>query len=763
MDNPNNLALHVGSSTYFHQSAGMFVEMFAVFARHQPSFIIHPSITHHPSPSPLTTDTDPDTMARSAALLLCLCAPPKPFLVRSFRMTPPHPPRLRSGSVQIGGRRRLAATTEAAAGASKAKHDERGAPAPAPAPALANGGGVDRTVTILQRGPHHVVALKPPAVVCHHSGWAGSRAAAKRGEAPEIPMLQRVRDALRDLDARGPGDGGGGGPPARRVNLVHRLDRGASGALLLTYADDGSGSEGESDGESVSDGGASRRSARGDTAQLIEAMQSPDSVKTYVALVRGEGVLRGEDLTRRGWFEVSRPIKDDRGEAKDASTLFNFVAGQPEASPDRPRVSLVLARPRDGRWHQIRRHLNGLSHPILGDSTHGHSKTNGVWKRERNLPGERIALHLGRLQLVPTENIPEGIDAKAPMLEDMLDMLRVYAPGVLERSLPVLKEEGILIEAEGEYEVGAYTIPEALLETKAFDDGDVEILEEAAHYVVARKPPVVVVHHSSWTGRRTDPKRRWKESVPMLQRVRDRTDRRVNLVHRLDRSASGCLLLTFAENNDDEDGERGPCGVTRTMIESMQSPRSTKTYVALCDGDGEWNGVNYLEKGWFTLDKPVKDERGSMRDAQTDLRFVASTVLPPVDGGIANAAVTDDDDNNGNTEGRKVSIVLARPRTGRWHQVRQHLASGTVGHAILGDSSHGRSRTNRIWKKKRRLMKERTCLHLARLELPPTEYSPEGVDVACPLPPDLVRMLRAMPREFLEEARPILAKEGVDI
>ena len=63
--------------------------------------------------------------------------------------------------------------------------------------------------------------------------------------------------------------------------------------------------------------------------------------------------------------------------AKDATTLLRFVAGQAETGPTRPRVSLVLARPKEGRWHQIRRHLSYLSHPILGDSTHGHSKTNG--------------------------------------------------------------------------------------------------------------------------------------------------------------------------------------------------------------------------------------------------------------------------------------------------------------------------------------------------------------------------------------------------
>lgn len=140
------------------------------------------------------------------------------------------------------------------------------------------GGGVsewsdnkDKTVTILERGPSHIVAVKPPSVVCHHSGWTGSRSKQKRGEEPEIPMLQRVRDAIHDIDSQGVSSGQA---PIRRVNLVHRLDRGASGALLLAFADDGDTDEEES--------------TKGPTADLIEAMSSPKSIKTYVALVRGE-------------------------------------------------------------------------------------------------------------------------------------------------------------------------------------------------------------------------------------------------------------------------------------------------------------------------------------------------------------------------------------------------------------------------------------------------------------------------------------------
>ena len=39
-------------------------------------------------------------------------------------------------------------------------------------------------------------------------------------------------------------------------------------------------------------------------------------------------------------------------------------------------MRLVLAQDQTGRWH-------GLSRPIIGDSSHGNSKTNNEWKELR--------------------------------------------------------------------------------------------------------------------------------------------------------------------------------------------------------------------------------------------------------------------------------------------------------------------------------------------------------------------------------------------
>lgn len=246
----------------------------------------------------------------------------------------------------------------------------------------------------------YVVVDKPPSVACHRSDYIG------RGtpDHPEpVPVLQRVRDAV-----------------GRRVNLVHRLDRGASGCLLFAFA--------KVDGDDA-------------TARLAAALADERAVKTYVALVRGGTVLRGEELRDRGWFTIDRPLKNQEGEERDADTHMKFVAGTDDGAA---RASIVLCRPRTGRWHQIRKHLNGLSHPILGDSTHGNSATNREWKA-RGLPGQRLCLHLARIQLPATDATPGGLDVRCELPEDICAIIRDNLPEVFEEAKGVLAEEGILV------------------------------------------------------------------------------------------------------------------------------------------------------------------------------------------------------------------------------------------------------------------------------------------------------------------------------
>ena len=265
--------------------------------------------------------------------------------------------------------------------------------------------GISEPVEVIKEGPLYAVINKPGSVKCHYSEWTG--------KTNEVPMLQRVRDTLQ-----------------RRVNLIHRLDRGASGCLLVALS-----SEGKEDCDQL----------RTATKLLSDALQSPDAIKTYVAITRGEGILRGEDLKEKSYFVVDRPIKDENGIENSATTMFNFVGGVNRAS-DGVRASIVIAKPSTGRWHQIRRHLNGLSHPILGDSSHGNSRTNREW-RDRGLPNERFCLHLARIQ-VPATELTDQIDVTCPLPKDMSMIINKYLPDVLSETRSLLESEGIIIEQE---------------------------------------------------------------------------------------------------------------------------------------------------------------------------------------------------------------------------------------------------------------------------------------------------------------------------
>ena len=62
-------------------------------------------------------------------------------------------------------------------------------------------------IEIISQGPRFIVVNKPAPLVCHPSEY---------DTCPERPLFQRVRD---QIDCK--------------VNLVHRIDRGTSGAVLL--------------------------------------------------------------------------------------------------------------------------------------------------------------------------------------------------------------------------------------------------------------------------------------------------------------------------------------------------------------------------------------------------------------------------------------------------------------------------------------------------------------------------------------------------
>jgi tRNA pseudouridine65 synthase len=206
-------------------------------------------------------------------------------------------------------------------------------------------------------------------------------------------LLQQVRDHYR-----------------RRVYPIHRLDYQASGCVLF-------GTEQEA------------------AAPLQTALTG--GRKQYLALVRGV-FKHGSPI------EVDKPMKDDNGILKEARSTVTCIG-----TCETPRCSLLLVEPHTGRYHQVRRHVRDLDHPIVGDRKHGDYRINKEW-RDRGLG--RLGLHALSLEL-------DGDRAAAAFCPWFADMAAIidplpFADAARER-FPVLREKPlpvpiIDVEEEGE-------------------------------------------------------------------------------------------------------------------------------------------------------------------------------------------------------------------------------------------------------------------------------------------------------------------------
>ena len=177
-------------------------------------------------------------------------------------------------------------------------------------------------------------------------------------------------------------------------------------------------------------------------------------------------------------------------------------------------------------------------------------------------------------------------------------------------------------------------------------------------------------------------------------------ERELELVHRLDRDTSGCLMIAKRRS------------LLRLLHQLQREGEIEKTYLALLAG--RWR------RGTARVDAPLR--KNTLQGGERMVRVAA-------------------DGKDAVTEFRVVqrfadsTLVEAILGTGRTHQIRVHAAH--LGAPILGDAKYGDAEANRRY---RELGLRRLFLHAAGLKIRwPGEGAP--LEVAAPLAPELQELL----------------------
>ncbi|MDO0945028.1 RluA family pseudouridine synthase [Chromohalobacter israelensis] len=208
------------------------------------------------------------------------------------------------------------------------------------------------------------------------------------------------------------------------------------------------------------------------------------------------------------------------------------------------------------------------------------------------------------------------------------------------------------------------------------------VLVEGPDWLVINKPAGLAVHGGSGVK---------IGLIEALRQVRDDLDF-LELVHRLDRDTSGCLLLAKSRT------------ALVTLNQALKAHQMDKQYLALVQG--RWPARREFVSARLDRFDAGNGERRVRVDSQGKVSRTRFAVREAFS---------------------RVTLIEAEPVTGRTHQIRVHAAH--AGHALLGDDKYGTREGARL---ARELKLERLFLHSNALTFPePSSGRP--VHVKAPL------------------------------
>lgn len=182
-------------------------------------------------------------------------------------------------------------------------------------------------------------------------------------------------------------------------------------------------------------------------------------------------------------------------------------------------------------------------------------------------------------------------------------------------------------------------------------------------YLVAVNKPAGMLVHRSWLDRH--------ETQFVMQTLRDQIGQHVFPLHRLDRPTSGVLVFALSSE------------IAANVMPMFANHEMEKTYHAIVRG--------WIEEG-DVLDYPLKEELDKIADkfAKQDKEAQSAvTEYQPL-------AKVDVPFSTGKFPTTRYCLVEMKPKTGRKHQLRRHMAH--LRHPIVGDTTHGDGKHNRLYR-----------------------------------------------------------------